>query len=243
MTLHKMRRMPLGNLAHKTSGAVAVSAPPMTVRIGCRLVYQTVQSTPIFLVVRPRTDNTDQIILEESLTFPSEQASEQFLDAYGNITHRWTLPPGQTVVVHDALVQVSSRPDDHDFKKFSVPIQDITPETNRFIAPMMLGPFIENAFKHGTNSMESCYVHIRIAVQGDWLEMQIRNSIPKSLDASQVSTGIGLQNAQQRLQILYPGKKHRLNISTTGTEYSVNLALHLNPKESNDGDVYLSDCG
>ena len=134
-TLHKMRRVPLGNLAHNPSAAVGVPAPPMTVRIGCRLVYQTAQPTPIFLVVRPRPDNSDQIILAESLTFPSEQASEQFLDAHGNIMHRWTLPPGQTVVVHDALVQVSSRPDDHDFKKFSVPIQEITPDTLRYALP------------------------------------------------------------------------------------------------------------
>ena len=121
--------------------------------------------------------------------------------------------------------------------------QNYTPEKNNLIAPMMLGPFIENAFKHGANSMESCFVHIRISVKDSWLEMEVRNSIPKSLDASQVSTGIGLQNAQQRLNILYPGKKHRLNIVTTGTEYTVNLALHLNSKESHDGDLYLSDCG
>jgi transglutaminase-like putative cysteine protease len=107
----------------------------MTVRIGCRLVYETVASTPIFLVVRPRTDDSDQVILSESLTFHSEQASEQFPNEYGNITHPWTLPPGQTVVVHDALVQVSSHPNDHDFKKFSVPIQEITPAAHRYALP------------------------------------------------------------------------------------------------------------
>jgi transglutaminase-like putative cysteine protease len=107
----------------------------MTVRIGCRLVYETIQPTPIFLVVRPRTDNTNQVILAESLTFPSQPESEQFLDAHGNVTHRWTLSPGQTTVVHDALVLVSSLPDSHDFKKFSVPIQEISPATLRYTLP------------------------------------------------------------------------------------------------------------
>lgn len=134
-TLQKIKRMPLGNLNREASSATGIPIPRMTVRVGCCLVYETIQPTPIFLVVRPRTDNSDQIILSESLTFRSGQTSEQFLDAHGNITHRWTLPPGQTVVVHDALVQVSSRPDDHDFKKFSVAIQDITPATLRYTLP------------------------------------------------------------------------------------------------------------
>jgi transglutaminase-like putative cysteine protease len=134
-TMHKIKRAPLGNLNHKASGPVGVSAPPMIVRVGCRLVYETVQPTPIFLVVRPRSDTSDQIILSEILSFRSEQTSEQYRDPYGNITHRWTLPPGQTVVVHDALVQVSSLPDDSNFKKFSVPIGEITPDTIRYTLP------------------------------------------------------------------------------------------------------------
>jgi len=118
-----------------------------------------------------------------------------------------------------------------------------SPEEGRDqIAPMMLAPFIENAFKHGANSMEACFVHIRITVNKAWLEMEIVNSIPKNVDVSKVSTGIGLQNAQQRLNILYPGKKHRLNISTTATEYKVNLALQLNLRDY-DGKVQLPDCG
>jgi transglutaminase-like putative cysteine protease len=107
----------------------------MTVRIGCRLVYATTQPTPIFLVVRPRTDHSDQLILSESLTFRSEPPSEQFEDGLGNITHRWTLPPGETIIVHDALVEVSSQPDDANFKKFSVPIQEMSPATLRYTLP------------------------------------------------------------------------------------------------------------
>ena len=80
-------------------------------------------------------DVSEQIILSESLTFRSEPSSEQYHDAFGNITHRWTMLPGQTEVVHDALVQVSSLPDDSNFKKFSVPIGEITPETIRYTLP------------------------------------------------------------------------------------------------------------
>jgi transglutaminase-like putative cysteine protease len=107
----------------------------MTIRVGCRLVYEATQPTPIFLLVRPRHDTHEQLILAESLTFQSGPPSHQYFDSYGNITHRWMLPPGQTVVVHDALVQVSSQPDDSNFKKFSVPIGEITPDTIRFTLP------------------------------------------------------------------------------------------------------------
>ena len=61
--MHKIRRVPLSKLNHVPSRAGGVSAPAMTVRVGCRLVYQTIQPTPIFLIVRPRPENSDQIIL------------------------------------------------------------------------------------------------------------------------------------------------------------------------------------
>ncbi len=127
-TSPKKKRSPLGEVAPD-------AAPLITIRVGCRLVYETTEPTPIFLVVRPRSDSSDQIVLSESLTFRSDQTSEQFLNEHGNITHRWTLAPGQTTVVHDALVQVSSRPDNFNFKKFSVPIQEITPATLRYALP------------------------------------------------------------------------------------------------------------
>lgn len=97
------------------------------------------------------------------------------------------------------------------------------------IAPLMLLPFIENAFKHGTNSIECCYVHILIEVRDSILNMTVRNSLPRKSKAV-VSTGIGLQNIEQRLNILYPGR-HELTRNITSCEYTVSLSLQL----KNDG--------
>jgi len=118
-----------------------------------------------------------------------------------------------------------------------------TSGTSQFqIAPMMLIPFIENAFKHGTDCIEPCFVNIRIRLQeGGWLEMEIVNSIPKKAEGKAISTGIGLENARQRLGILYPGKKHRLHIQLVEREYRTTLALQLNPK-GDDRKIPLSDC-
>jgi transglutaminase-like putative cysteine protease len=133
--LNSRTKVPLANLTTTSVGQVDPPAFPLTVRVGCRLVYETTQPTPILLMVRPRCDHADQMILAEQLVFRCDEGAEQFQDAHGNITHRWTLQPGQTVIVHDALVEVSSRPDSFNFKKFSVPIPEITPDILRFTLP------------------------------------------------------------------------------------------------------------
>ncbi|RYD59130.1 MAG: histidine kinase [Sphingobacteriales bacterium] len=99
------------------------------------------------------------------------------------------------------------------------------PRVDRKIAPLVLIPFIENAFKHGANSIEPCYVAIIIEVKKDQLEMTVRNSVP-SKKLPTASTGIGLRNIEQRLQILYPDR-HVLKRSVSETEYLVYLSLEL----------------
>jgi two-component system LytT family sensor kinase len=96
------------------------------------------------------------------------------------------------------------------------------------IAPMILIPFIENAFKHGTNSLEMCFVHIFISLKGSKLLLQVKNSIPSKIDPTVVATGIGLPNIHQRLSLLYAGK-HKLGTQLTDKTYEVNLALQLRP--------------
>ncbi|RYE25197.1 MAG: histidine kinase [Sphingobacteriales bacterium] len=103
--------------------------------------------------------------------------------------------------------------------------KDDRPGCDHNIAPLMLLPFIENAFKHGTNSIEQCYVSILIEVRESMLKLSVRNSIPKKSKAV-ASTGIGLQNIVQRLQILYPGR-HELKRDVSPAEYAVSLSLQL----------------
>lgn len=102
-----------------------------------------------------------------------------------------------------------------------------TPEVHCQIAPMILITFIENAFKHGCNSIESSFVHIDIQVNNTILKMNVTNSIPKKNCVTPNSIGIGLPNTEQRLNILYPGK-HTLNKTVTAQTYHVELVLQLN---------------
>lgn len=132
--LPKARKKPLGNVNHAKHNLSPNQASKLTVRVGCHLVYETIRPASILLVVRPRPEN-DQIMLQEKLTFRGKEGAEEFQDAQGNLTQRWVLPPGQTVIVHDALVQVSSLPDNYNQKKYYVPIEHIPSALLRYTLP------------------------------------------------------------------------------------------------------------
>jgi transglutaminase-like putative cysteine protease len=109
-------------------------AARMTVRIGCRFIYETFNPTPIVLIVRPRVEG-DQIILQEKLTFRGDDSHEEFLDWQGNINQRWILQPGQTIITHDALVEVSSLTDDFNREAAPLPIENLPADVLRYLLP------------------------------------------------------------------------------------------------------------
>ena len=104
-----------------------------------------------------------------------------------------------------------------------------TGNTSSLITPLLLIAYIENAFKHGTGSLESSFVHIDILVANDMINMKIINSIsPQRSDI----TGIGLKNAEHRLKLLYNGK-YKLTINSDSDVFTVQLVLPL-IKEKNE---------
>ncbi len=101
-------------------------------------------------------------------------------------------------------------------------------DVNKQIAPMLLVPFIENAFKHGNieSSQENSFIKITLKTCDDYCIFNCVNtySIRKSVDHI---GGIGVQNVSRRLELLYP-KKHNLKIEQNEKEYSVSLKIALN---------------
>jgi len=96
------------------------------------------------------------------------------------------------------------------------------------IAPMLLIPFVENAFKHGISLREASHIKITLHTEGLKLFFDVHNSVhPKPLvDPEKDSNGIGLENVKQRLQLLYPGK-HELMIRETSKEFFIHLTIQL----------------
>ena len=93
------------------------------------------------------------------------------------------------------------------------------------IVPLLLIPFIENAFKYGVNPEENSVIKISIVMKGDDLVLQVTNNkVNRVPDES--SSGVGIQNTRQRLELLYP-TLYLLTINDTADTYSVTLHLNL----------------
>ena len=79
-----------------------------------------------------------------------------------------------------------------------------TEETNIQIAPLMFISLIENAFKHGVSANKESLINIEMTTQNNIVNFKIDNyNFPKK-DSDKSGSGIGLQNLEKRLQLLYP---------------------------------------
>jgi two-component system, LytTR family, sensor kinase len=96
------------------------------------------------------------------------------------------------------------------------------------IAPMLLIPFVENAFKHGISLQKKSWVKISLRCLAGSVHLDVNNSIHRSddLDPERKSSGIGLENVRQRLNLLYPNN-HELVIRENEMEYFVHLSIKL----------------
>ncbi len=96
------------------------------------------------------------------------------------------------------------------------------------IAPMLLIPFVENAFKHGISLQRPSYIKISLQIQENVLYFDVCNSInPKNeQDPEADRSGIGLANVKQRMSLLYKDR-HDLIIRENVHEYFVHLTLTL----------------
>jgi two-component system LytT family sensor kinase len=94
------------------------------------------------------------------------------------------------------------------------------------IEPMLLIPFIENAFKHGTGYMEHPQIDIHLSVTDGLLYFTIRNRFNREQETKDATSGIGLANVKRRLNLLY-GEQYDLWITTKNDWYLVSLQLNL----------------
>lgn len=94
------------------------------------------------------------------------------------------------------------------------------------IAPLVLMPFIENAFKYGVNPEEPSPLSIVIDVDEEQLNLDVINNKVRTSTDHQSRSGLGLENTKNRLQLLYPSL-HTLNVHDTGKEFHVSLTIRL----------------
>jgi sensor histidine kinase YesM len=89
------------------------------------------------------------------------------------------------------------------------------------IAPLLLLPFVENAFKHGIENNVG-WVTISLKVTGNQLFLKVENSCQTTVKGA----GLGLANVKRRLELIYPSY-HELIIRHSSETYEVDLKLQL----------------
>ena len=96
-----------------------------------------------------------------------------------------------------------------------------------YIEPMLLIPFVENAFKHGTGMIENAHIDIELKAENNMLNFTVSNQYdPSSIEIKDKASGIGLTNVRRRLQLLHPAK-HTLSITKDNSLFTVSLQINL----------------
>ncbi|MDQ6482285.1 histidine kinase [Dyadobacter sp. LHD-138] len=100
------------------------------------------------------------------------------------------------------------------------------PELEISIAPMLLNPFIENAFKHGISFKKPSWIYITLTMDANKIYFKVHNSFHKQtgIDPEERMGGIGLENVRKRLALIYPDN-HVLDIQKSESDFFVALTL------------------
>ena len=97
---------------------------------------------------------------------------------------------------------------------------------NLKIAPMILFPFLENAFKHTENKKNFNTIKIKVSIEKDKIIFECANSYQKTTDEKTDFGGLGNELVKKRLMLIYP-EKHNLEIKNDIEIYEVRLSLDL----------------
>ena len=104
----------------------------MLVRVGCQFEYEAPEPTPSVWQVRPHADGAHRIVTE---TWDPPAPARVYVDAYGNLCDRITLPPGPSVLRYDGTVDVPSTPDEMDPYATETAIDELPDEAFAYLLP------------------------------------------------------------------------------------------------------------
>lgn len=96
-----------------------------------------------------------------------------------------------------------------------------------YIAPMLFIAFVENAFKHGTDTHMDKGLQLTVEVDGKQLHLVCKNRYNPSQPKKKVQySGVGLELVKKRLGLIYPDQ-HNLEIKTQEEQFCVYLTINL----------------
>ncbi|MEM9858044.1 MAG: histidine kinase [Bacteroidota bacterium] len=200
----------------------------------------------VTVIDRLRSDN-----LERELAFLKAQVDPHFLFNTLNSLYALALEENSDQTA-DGIIKLSTlmRYNLHDSQSEKIPVKKEIDYIEKYIAlqrlraseknkisfqikgsdngseivPMLLIPFVENAFKYGLNPIEDTFIDITIELAGTTLLLTAKNSIVKKTAFEK--SGVGIINVKKRLDLLCPGA-YSLTINENDNTYHVRLELKL----------------
>ena len=127
----------------------------LTIRVGCHLTYEATAPTPVVFMLRPRLDDAHLVTVEKR-SFEPDLPSNEFQDSHGNLACRSMLKPGGNDIRYDALVAVSSTPENQGAPGvLPVPVYELPAELLRYTLPAAIVIPINCSISHGSTSARS----------------------------------------------------------------------------------------
>ena len=180
-------------------------------------LFNTINSIFVLIHKNPRMASESLVKFSDLLRYQLYECNEQ------------KIPLSQELVYLENFIELQKLRQDHDHVELTVRVEPYH-TGNLTIAPFVLIPFIENAFKHVSQRKDQLnWIRMSLRFEGQQLRLDIANSISAHYGASTEPIqhgGIGLQNVKRRLDLLYPGK-HALEIHQDDNQFRVALRLDL----------------
>jgi sensor histidine kinase YesM len=188
-----------------------------------QIQYLTSQINPHFLF------NTFNSIYGLAIKEKAHQTANGMLKLSDMMRYMISETPNATIVLEQEITHIRNYIDLQKLRLASnVNLNvEISIESNAIkIAPMLLIPFIENAFKHGVNPDQESDIRIQLNEKNRNLYLHVWNKKVVTHSLNEVGFGLGIQNTQSRLQLLYP-KQSELMINDSKSEFNVQLHINL----------------
>ena len=166
------------------------------------------------LSIRPGGDNSEAILqLSEMLRYVLYECNKPLVPVAAEINY---------IQHYIALQQLK------DAGQFNVQCHYPDSSQDYQIAPMLLIPLVENAFKHSQiENLAEGWIRITIQIaEHNQLLVQIQNSVLPCKGPSEAIGGIGLNNVKRRLELLYP-QRHKLFIENGKDCFTIKVTLNL----------------
>jgi two-component system, LytTR family, sensor kinase len=190
-------------------------------KLQSELNFLRAQTNPHFLfntlnnlygLARRKSDKTAESILTLSkiMRFVLNDCRQQFIPVSKEVA-----------VIEDYIILEKLRYHDRLTVVFEKEIED----ENQPIAPLLLLPFVENAFKHGgKGTTGDANIFIKIESSENKIYFEVKNNL--EADSPREPTGIGLKNVRRQLELTYPDC-HFLEIKPTENAFLVQLSIDL----------------